>query len=88
MLRGQCAGEGDAGAGSLCPGRVRQSERRDSAAGGGDDNHRLTVRATVDGDGLAACRAGDRDNGGARGANRRDDGGLEVRAGINHNRLA
>ncbi len=69
-----------------------------SAAGGGGDNRRLLVRATVNGDGLAGAEArpaGDRDNGRAHGgggahrggagrADRRDDGGLEVRARINH----
>src|ERR1039458_2670007 len=58
MRLGQCGGEGDAGAGDLCTGRVRRLERRrdgdcgagaasaaaSAAAGGGGDNRRLMVR--------------------------------------------
>ena len=67
----------------------------------GVDNRRLTVSATINGNGLAgakACRTGDRDSGragvgssahrgGAWRANRRNDGGLSVRARINNYRL-
>src|ERR1039457_4625236 len=71
MRLGQCGGEGDAGAGDLCTGRVRRLERRSdgdcgtgaasagaaaSAAGGSGDNRRLLVRATVNGDGLAGAK--------------------------------
>ena len=72
MRPAQCSGEGDAGAGDLCTGRVRKSERRGDGDCGvppnlrdGRDNRRLRVCATVDGDGLAVAetsRVGDRDN--------------------------
>ena len=63
MLPSQWSGEGDAGAGDLCTDRVRMSERRgdldcgSAEPGSGDDNRRLMVGATANGDGLAGPKA-------------------------------
>ena len=94
----KCSGQRDAGAGDLCAGIVRMRERRINGDCGaaespdGRDDCILSIRTSVDGDGLAVAktnRAGDRDNscahvggdahgGGAGRADRSNDGGLEL----------
>ena len=62
VLMGQWSGEGDAGAGDLCAGRVGKGEGRgdgDCCAEsiGGDDGRGFMVCATADGDGLTGPEA-------------------------------
>ena len=82
MFPRQCGGEGDAGAGDLCTGRVGKPERRgngdccrpsggsaETLSGHRGDNRGLLVRTTAKGDGLAgveADRTGDRYDSSAR----------------------
>ena len=105
MRPGQCSGEGDAGAGDLCTGRVRRVSGAVNGDCGGcqilSDGERqppspafAPLSMVMVWPALKPNRAGDRDNGcahtrwqlptrgGACRANRRDDGGLEVRARI------